>query len=92
MIKNGPMKLDSICWMTDEGYEWLKEDVELLTPEVVRDYVARTKSYAESVIEGWRRNGVEATLDIYVEFGALLKPYLQKQKDEIEDTLQELGL
>lgn len=86
------MKLDSICWMTDDGYEWLKEDIELLTPEVVRDYVARTKSQAESLIELWRRNGDEVTLDISIEYGDLLRPYLQKQKNQIEDTIKELGL
>lgn len=67
------MKLDMICWMTDEGNEWLKEEFEDLTPELAIDYMKRTQGEAERLVEGWRRNGEEVGLTVVFEIGSLLK-------------------
>lgn len=61
MIKN-----DRICWITNEGSEWLTETVDNLTVEFVKDYVDRTRILADQLVDSWQRNGEEdATLSIY---------------------------
>jgi hypothetical protein len=62
---------DMICWMTDEGSEWLVEHVDELTVEFVRDYVKRTEETANRLVDGWRRNGERVDLDIYFEINSL---------------------
>ena len=85
------MKLDMICWMTEQGNEWLKEEFEDLTPELVVDYVNRTKTQADNLVEGWRRNGEEVSLTVVLEIGSLLKFDRIERLKQINTALDELG-
>lgn len=85
------MKLDSICWITDEGNEWLKEEFENLTPELAVDYVKRTQAEAERLVEGWRRNGEKVGLTVVFEIGSLLKFDSIARTKLIDAALEELG-
>ena len=85
------MKLDMICWITEQGNEWLKEEFEDLTPELVVDYVNRTKTQADNLVEGWRRNGEEVSLTVVLEIGSLLKFDRIERLKQINTALDELG-
>lgn len=80
-----------ICWMTEQGNEWLKEEFEDLTPELVVDYVNRTKTQADNLVEGWRRNGEEVSLTVVFEIGSLLKFDRIERLKQINPVLDELG-
>lgn len=85
------MKLDMICWITEQGNEWLKEEFEDLTPELVVDYVNRTKTQADNLVEGWRRTGEEVSLTVVFEIGSLLKFDRIERLKQINPVLDELG-
>ena len=85
------MKLDMICWMTEQGNEWLKEEFEDLTPELVVDYVNRTKTQADNLVKGWRRNGEEVSLTVVFEINSLVKFDRIERLKQINTVLDELG-
>jgi len=85
------MKLDMICWMTEQGNEWLKEEFEDLTPELVVDYVNRTKTQADNLVKGWRRNGEEVSLTVVLEINSLVKFDRIERLKQINTVLDELG-
>ena len=81
-----------ICWMTEQGNEWLKEEFEELTPELVVDYVNRTKTQADNLVEGWRRNGEKVSLTVVFEIGSLPKFDSIERLKQINLALDELGV
>ena len=80
-----------ICWMTEQGNEWLKEEFEDLTPELVVDYVNRTKTQADNLVKGWRRNGEEVSLTVVLEINSLVKFDRIERLKQINTVLDELG-
>ena len=81
-----------LCWITEEGNEWMNETVQLdaSSPESCKEiaisYVNRTKDRAAHMVESWRRNGeAGVTLEPFTDcrnytVGAMMDHYMEEAR------------